>query len=64
MYLECALTLDSNKETSLLAILVLGIDGEVGTTHDTDLDLTIHNQGQTHCKLLASQESLCSVNGI
>lgn len=44
-YLECALTLDSDKETSLLAILVLGINGEIGATHHTDLDLTIDNQG-------------------
>jgi len=63
-YLECALTLYSDKKTSLLAILVFGINREIGATHHTDLDLTIDNQGQTHCKLLASQESFCAVNGV
>lgn len=64
LYLEGTLSLDSDKEAALLAVLIGGIDRQVGAAHHSELDLAVNNQGQAYSKLLSSQESLCSINRV
>jgi hypothetical protein len=44
LYLEGALTLDSNEQAPLLPVRVLGVYREVRATHDANLDLAVNNE--------------------
>lgn len=51
-------------KVALLGLLCRLVHGQVGTPHDTELDLAIDDQREADCVLPAAQEALCAVDGV
>lgn len=63
-HLESTLSLDGDKYGALLSFGVLGVQGQVGASHDTDSNFSIDEQPEADCVLTTSKETLGAIDGI
>lgn len=62
--MESTLSLDSDKDGTLLSLGVLGVQRQVGAAHDSDNDLAIDEQTEADGVLTTTEETLGTVDGV